>query len=424
MLPRVSPHPIPELEEFLQPFRQHFYRIESLGVLERYVTGLLAEIERKSGAGIAQAVAGLSESALYRLLAESEWDAAALNRQRLTMMVEQAVVGDGMLVVDETTYPRKGEKTVGVDRQYCGTLGKIANCQTVVTADYVDPYYAWPALGQLYLPEAWRQDQARRQAAHIPEEVAFQTKPEMALALIDRAREAGVPFTLVGADSGYGDNPNFLEGLEQRHLFYVVGVARDFRVRLPEEVAAASARPLPAKKKAGRPRTHLHPVQVAPQRRADALIAQQPETAWQTISWRMGSEGPLRKQFVALRAYCTQGDLSGAEGWLIGERPLPEQEGKEKYYWSNLPADTPLARLVELAHRRPSIERTYQDGKGYTGLDDYPARLWHSFHRFLTIEMLTLSWLALQQPPPAQTEILLEPQAVESLDEPVFPLRP
>ena len=422
MLPRVSSYPIPELEEFLQPFRQHFYRIESLGVLERYVTGLLAEIERKSGAGIAQAVAGLSESALYRLLAESEWDAAALNRQRIAMMVEGAVVGDGMLVVDETTYPRKGDKTVGVDRQYCGTLGKIANCQTVVTANYVDPFYAWPVVGQLYLPEAWCQDQARRQGAHIPKEVTFQTKPAGALTLIDQAREAGVPFNLVGADSGYGDNPNFLEGLEQRHLFYVVGVARDFGVRLPEEVVAA-ARPLPAKQKAGRLHTQPHPVPVAPQQRADALIAQQPEVAWQTISWRMGSEGPLRKQFVALRAHRSQGDLTSTEGWLIGERPLPEQVGKEKVYWSNLPADTPLARLAELAHRRPSIERTYQDGKGYTGLDDYPARLWHSFHRFLTIEMLALSWLVLQQPPTAETEILVEPQAVDSPDEPVFPLR-
>lgn len=328
-----------------------------------------------------------------------------------------------MLVVDETSYPRKGKKTVGVDRQYCGTLGKIANCQTVVTADYVDPCYAWPVLGQLYLPEVWCQDRVRRQGAHIPEEVPFQTKPESALTLIDQAREAGVPFNLVGADSGYGDNPHFLEGLEQRHLCYMVGVARDFGVRLPEEVVAAAARPLPAKKKAGRPRTHPHPVQVAPQQRADALIAQQPEVAWQTISWRMGSTGPLTKQFVALRAHRSQGDLTGAEGWLIGERPLPEQEGKEKVYWSNLPADTPLARLAELAHRRPSIERTYQDGKGYTGLDDYPARLWHSFHRSLTIEMLALSWLVLQQPAPAKTEILVEPQAVDSPDEPVFPLR-
>lgn len=139
MVARISPYPIPELKEFLRPFRPHFYRCESLPVLERYATGLLADIARKSGAGIAEAVAGLSESAVYRLLAQSTWDEAAVNRQRIDVMVAQATAGDGMLVFDETSFPRQGPKSVGVAHQYCGALGKTANCQVVVTAHYMDP---------------------------------------------------------------------------------------------------------------------------------------------------------------------------------------------------------------------------------------------------------------------------------------------
>jgi SRSO17 transposase len=421
----VSPYPIPELAEFLRPYRRHFYRVESLQVLERYATGLLADIEqRKSGARVAAAVAGLSEAAVYRLMAESMWDEMDVNRQRVGNMIAQAVAGDGMIIVDDTGLPRKGKQTVGVAYQYCGELGKKANCQVVVTLDYVDPYYAWPVEGRLYLPKSWCGDQERRQGAQIPAEVVFQTKPEIALALIDQARAWGVPFDMVGADSGYGDNPNFLDGLDRRQLGCVVGVARDFGVRWPEEVAEAAEHPLPAKKQSGRPRTHPHPLQVAPLHEAEAVLAEQPESAWQTITWRMGSEGPLTKQFTAVRVQRGHADVTGPEGWLIGERPLPKHSGELKYYWSNLPASTPLARLVELAHRRAAIERSYQDGKGQIGLGDYPARLWHSFHRNLTIEMLVLSWLILQQPRPAQVEIVRDPLAsVRNPDEPFFPLR-
>jgi SRSO17 transposase len=275
----------------------------------------------------------------------------------------------------------------------------------------------------LYLPEAWCQDRQRRQAARIPDAIIFQTKPEIALALLDQARAAGIPFALVGADAGYGDNPNFLDGIDRRSLGCVVDVACDFGVRRLDEVVQAADRPLPPKRKQGRPRTHPHPVQVAPLHRADAVIASLPEEAWQTITWRQGSEGPLTKQFVALRVRRSQDDRTGPEGWLIGERPLPNHVGDRKFYWSNLPADTPLARLAELAHRRPSIARFHQDGKGQTGLGDYAARLWHSFHRQLTIEMLAISWLALQRPKPKETPIVVEPLPVTTPEEPVFPLR-
>jgi SRSO17 transposase len=192
-------------------------------------------------------------------------------------------------------------------------------------------------------------------------------------------------------------------------LSCVVAVACDFGVRLPEEVKAA-AQQSPA-------------MQPAPLHRADKVLAAQPEEAWQTITWRMGTDGPLTKQFVALRVYRAVGETTGPEGWLFGERPLPGHKGKMKFYWSDLPVTTSLARLAELSHRRPSVERGYQDGKGFAGLDAYAARKWDSFHRHLAIDMLVLSWLALQRPPVENPVIVLEPQAVQSTNEPLFPLR-
>ncbi|NIN67332.1 MAG: IS701 family transposase, partial [Anaerolineae bacterium] len=385
-----SPYPIPELKAYLKLFRKHFYRCESLHTLERFVTGQMSDIERKSGAGIAEGVAGLSEGAVYRLMVETEWDEEALNQQRVETMLAGWVAGDGVLVVDEGSYPRQGDKCVGVGRQYCGELGKVANCQVFVTGHYVDPYYAWPTSGRLYLLEEWANDAARREEARIPEDVVFQTKPEIALDVIDQARKMGVPFEGVVADGGYGNNPNFLAGLEERGLWCGVAVACDFGVCLADEIAAGDA----------------------PLHRADAVVARQPTSAWQTITWRKGSEGLLTKQFVAIRAHRATAEWTGPEGWLVGEHPLPKEEAeaedqkeKPQYYWSDLPVDTPLARLAEVLHRRPSIERGYQDGKGEGGQKHYPARRWSSFHRHLVIEMLTLSWLIRQQPQPKEVVI-------------------
>ena len=421
MVARVSPYPIPELQDFLRPFRPHFYRCESLPVLERYATGLLADIARKSGAGIAEAVAGLSESAVYRLLAQSAWDEAAVNRQRIAVMVEQATAGDGMLVFDETSFPRQGPKSVGVAHQYCGALGKTANCQVVVTAHYMDPDYAWPALGQLICPQTGVRTRSAARPRGYRRSSAFTPSRSWPCTCSIRRGRRGFGLLWWAPMRATATTPTFSTGWNQRQVGCVVGVASDFGVRLLAEVAAAAARPLPVKKQAGRPRTHPHPVQVAPLHRAAAVLASQPETAWHTITWRRGSTGPLTKQFSALRVRRGHADQTGPEGRLIGERPLPGQEGEPKFYWSSLPAPTPLARSAELAHRRPGIERGYQDGKGQTGLGDYVARLWHSFHRQLTIEMLVHSWLLLQQAPPATTQIVVEPRPIESPRRAAFP---
>jgi SRSO17 transposase len=404
--PKASPYPLPELAEYLKPFRHHFYRVESYQALERYATGLVADIKRKTCRGIAEAVAGTSSQSLQEFLTNTHWAEEAMDQQRVQGLVVEATAGDGALVFDDVSIPRQGKDMVGVAWQWCGALGKRANCQVVVTSRYCDPYYSWPVKGGLYLPRGWIDDPKRRAKAHIPAEVEFATKPELALRQVDEAEQWGVPFETVVVDAGYGDNPNFLDGLEARNKRYVVNVASDFGVRRLEEIAEAGEGD-------------------APLRKAEAVINALPESEWQTISWRMGSRGPMTKQFAAVRVWRATIEATGCPGWLIGERPLPEHTGPRKWYFSDYPVDTPLARLIELVHRRASIERGYQDDKGFIGLSDYVGRLWHGFHRHLALVMLTESWLVHQAPPPEQVEIVIEPRDVNDPDsEPVFPLRP
>jgi SRSO17 transposase len=317
------------------------------------------------------------------------------------------------LVLDDTGLPKQGRSSVGVARQYAGTLGKVANCQVVVSVHYVAdeptsraPVH-WPITAQLYLPEAWATDAARRSKVHVPAEVALQTKPALALTLVEQAREWGVPFAWVVADAGYGDTPTFLQGLEARQIAYVVGVSSTFGVRLPAEVRAATLMPPPCPRGRGQPKKP----RPAPLYQAQAVLETLPEERWQTITWRQHDDLALRKQFVAVRVHWATGGAqfstshhrvcTGPEGWLLGERPVPGDGSEVKWYYSNLPAAMPLQRLVELAHSRWPIAQFYEDAKGECGLDHSQGRRWDGLHRHLALVMLAYSFLARQRWMPA-----------------------
>src|SRR5579864_4808488 len=410
---KASPDPLPEVAAFLGPFAPLFRRTESRESLERYVTGLLTDLPRKNCDTIAAAVAGTSTERLQHLLTDADWQPQSLDEARVHRLVAHSPP-DGILVLDDTSFPKQGKQSVGVQPQYCGALGKRANCQVVVSAHYVTdeprarvPLH-WPVTAQLYLPESWATDPERRKRAHIPEETAFQTKPEIALSLLERATDWDVPFRFVVADAGYGDNPTFLAGLEERQIQYVCAVERTFGVRLPDEAReAAAAKPEKPQGK-GRPKlprpASLYTV--------EAIIAQQQESAWQTITWREGAKGALEKQFLAIRVHRATGGgswgkngqranparvFTGEESWLLAERPVPGEEGERKYYYANLPADVPLERLVTIAHARWVIEQFYEDAKGECGLDDYQGRRWDGLHRHLALVMLTYSFLMIQR---------------------------
>jgi len=341
-------------------------------------------------------------------LTDAAWDPQALDQQRVTALVAQSPP-HGLLLLDDTGRPKQGRSSVGVARQYSGPLGKVANCQVVVSAHYVadEPTSSapvhWPITAHLYLPETWAADQARRAKGRVPTEITFQTKPALALALVAQARTWGIPFATVVADAGYGDHPPFLQGLDDRHVVYVVGVSSTFGVRLPEEVQAAALLLSPRPRRRGQPQKP----RPAPLYAAKAVLDALPEDRWQTITWRERDGGVLRKQVVAVRAHWATGGAqfstshhrvcTGPEGWLLGERPVPGERGDLKWYFSTLPADTRLHRLVELAHSRWPIEQFYEDAKGECGLDDYQGRRWDGLHRHLALVMLAYSFLARQR---------------------------
>jgi len=292
----------------------------------------------------------------------------------------------------------------------------------VVSAEYLadDPAsstpFHFPVSAQLFLPESWIQDAERRKRAQVPEEIMQQTKPEMALGLLDRARRWGVPISAVVVDAGYGDNPNFLRGLDERQVPYLCAVESTFGCRLPDEVEALAAQ-TPVYGRRGQPRKP----RPAPLYTVKELIAALPADAWQTIRWREGTKGTMQVQAVALRVHWATGSslhstshsrvYTGPEGWLLAERPVPEagahdpaatpvktQEKEEeqiKYWFSVLPEDASLQRLVLLAHARWVIEQFYEDAKQECGLDHYQGRSWNGLQRHLALVMLAYSFLML-----------------------------
>jgi SRSO17 transposase len=371
----ASPDELPELREFLGSFQVHFRRPEGAEALERYTTGLLTELPNKNCDTIAQAVPGTSEQRLQEFLTNMQWDEEDLNRQRVQRLSTEATLGDGVLVLDDTGFAKQGKASVGVARQYSGTLGKVGNCQIAVTCCYTDPQATWPVAVRLYLPKAWAENPERRRTARIPDEVPFQTKPEIALTLLDQARAWGVPHRCVVADADDGDNPPFLAGLEARQERYVVGVRTDFRVRV------------------GRAAT-------SPVLRADELLHRGPRGQWRTIRWRHGTKGWLRKKFVAVHCWRITSDGERHVGWLIGERATRGQPEEWKYHWSNLPATARLEELAGYAHRRYAVEQFHEEAKGEVGWDQYQGRLWPGFHRHAVTVMLAYSflvWLELRQ---------------------------
>jgi SRSO17 transposase len=423
-VPKASPEPLPELAAFLEPFAPLFRRHTSRDSMERYLTGLLTDLPHKTCDTIADVIAGTSVERLQHLLTDAAWDPLALDEARVKRLLALHPVTDGILVFDDTGLPKKGIASVGVAAQYSGTLGKIGRCQVVVSAEYLadDPAsstpFHFPISAQLFLPESWTQDAERRKQAQVPEELNQQTKPEIALGLLDHARQWGVPIQAVVVDAGYGDNPNFLRGLDVRQVPYICAVESTFGCRLPNEVQATAAQ-APVYGGRGQPRKP----RPAPLYTVKQLIEALPASAWQTIQWREGTKGTMQVQALALRVHWATGSslhstshsrvYTGPEGWLLAERPVPavsadeasptlvepqeKEEEQIKYWFSVLPKETSLQRLVLLAHARWVIEQFYEDAKQECGFDHYQGRSWQGLHRHLALVMLAYSFLMLSR---------------------------
>lgn len=367
-LPQAPRAPLPELAEFLAPLRVQFTQGPSAETLRQYLTGLLSEHPNKNCDTLAEGVPETTEQQFQHLLTDMVWDERALNRQRIARMRTVPSEGDGVLIFDDTGFEQKGRHSVGVARQYTGTVGKLTNCQVTVNCHYAERTLAWPVATRLYLPQEWAEDVERRKQAHVPAAIVFQTKAEIALALLDEATACEVQHACVTCDADYGDNPNFLNGLVERRERHVVAVRANFGVTV------------------GRG-------QSSPVLRADEALAAQPLQAWQTITWSAGAKGWWRAKCLALRCWRVDGDGTRHVGWLIGQRPGRGQHGDWKYFWSDFPADTPLAVLVEYAHRRHWVEQYHEEAKTELGWDQYQGRRWDGFHRHAVTVMLSYSFL-------------------------------
>ena len=399
-IPKAGPGPLAGLDAYLKPFAQMLSRVESREALERYTTGLLADIERKTASGIGRSIPETNSQRLQEFLTRTDWDPAQMDRLRIGHMLAHATAGRGALVLDDTGFAKKGTHTVGVARQYSGTLGRVDNCQVLVTCQYVDAMFDWPVNARLYLPEVWTNDPERCRKAMVPEKTGFATKGEIALTLIDEALEAGVKPAVVVFDAGYGDQPSLLDGLESRRMAYGAAVSGIVRFRLADAVRADSGDPpAPEYRGTGRPRkASTLETRVASQE-ARAIIENAPPEDWETVTWRQGRKGALVKQCVRIPVFRTglRGRHLDSSGWLIGERPLPGHSGETKYFFTWGLDGLSLEKLIEQLHVRWVIERFYQDAKGELGLDHYEGRLWQGFHRHVSLVMLAHCFLTLQQ---------------------------
>jgi SRSO17 transposase len=287
-------------------------------------------------------------------------------------------------IIDDTGFPKKGRHSVGVTRQYCGQLGKQDNCQVAVSLSLANRDASLPVAYRLYLPEDWAKDQGLRRKAKVPQEIAFQTKPEIALEQIKAARAAGLPEGVVLMDAGYGNDTELRTAITALGMSYVAGIAATTTVWPP------GAAPLLPQTRSGRgrPQTRLQRDGEHQPISAKALALSLPKEAWQTVAWREGSAERLSSRFARQRVRPAHRDAKlsqpRAEEWLLIEWPEHETE-PTKYWFATLPEDIAFDRLVDIAKLRWRIERDYQELKQELGLGDYEGRGWRGFHHHATL---------------------------------------
>jgi SRSO17 transposase len=370
--------------------------------LKAYCTGLLLPGERKSVEPMAARLTPdnirRTHQSLHHLVADAPWsDAAVLETVRGSVLSRMKDNGPVVAwIVDDTGFVKKGRHSVGVARQYCGQVGKQENCQVAVSLSVTTDQVSLPIAWRLYLPESWARDRVRRKATGVPEEIRFQTKPAIALAQIRQAVEQEVPSAPVLADSAYGNDTEFREGITELELPYVVGVHENMTVWRPGEVP----RPKLRRKGRGRPPTRLHrdaehqPVSVK------ELALSLPQQAWKTVTWREGTRHKLKSRFAAVRVRPAHRDHKRSEPypeeWLLMEWPSGETE-PTKYWLSTLPVQTRLTALVRLAKQRWIIERDYQELKQELGLGHYEGRGWRGFHHHATLCIAAYGFLVIER---------------------------
>ena len=368
----------------------------SLGRSERrqwgsvYVRGLLATGGRKATASMAAHVSDGNVQAMQQFIGQSPWPWDPL-RKGLAHRLIETLHPVAAWVVDDTGFPKKGSHSVGVARQYSGTLGKIGNCQVAVSLHYATDDAAVPLDFALYLPEVWLEEE-HRQKAGIPQDVTFQPKWALALALIDRALAWEVPKGVVSADAGYGNTTEFRTGLAERKLLFVVGIQNTTTVWVDSSNLVTPSRVC-------RSRPRRKPLEVGASMSVAEVGQSWPQERWQRVTWREGTRGPMTSRFAATRVLPSHSYHHGGPKeetlWLLAEWP-EEETAPTKFWLANLPGDTSLLSLVRLAKIRWWIEQGYQQLKDELGLDHYEGRFWQGWHHHVTMTMMAFGFLTLE----------------------------
>jgi len=345
------------LDEVVGRIAPRFARAEPRRRASAYLRGLLAPVERKNGWQLAEAAGDASPDGVQDFLSRMRWDADAVRDDLQAYTAEQLGDSGAVLVLDETGFLKKGAKSAGVQRQHSGTAGRIENCQTGVFLGYASRHGRALIDRALYLPREWANEGARRREARIPEEIAFATKPKLALAMLERARLAGIPFAWISGDSVYGADHTIRRWGERHRRGYVLAVTSGQRLGM-------------------RPVT--------------TWVEDLPEGAWQRLSAGDGAKGPRLYDWARVPYN------GGAEGFacaLLVRRSIAEP-AEIVFYLTHAPEGTALAELVQVAGSRWTIESCFEQAKGEVGLDQHEVRSWVGWHRHVTLSMLALAYLA------------------------------
>lgn len=386
-----------KLEAFLADVVVSMGRKERGQHAEEYVRGLLMDGERKSIEPMADRLPDGDVQALQQFVNQSPWSTKEVQAS-LARKVEREFVPEAYGLVDEVSFPKQGKHSVGVARQYCGALGKTANCQVAVTLDLGTEESSTPLDWALYLPETWIDDPVRRQAAGIPEEITFKTKTELALDLIDEARRWGLEDRLVLADSGYGDSYEFRKGLRNRTLQYVVQVSGELKAWTEDPHPAE----LPMKQGSKIPRKRLYAKELPPSRTLCQIAKGLPSASWRKVTWREGTKGPFSSRFAHVVVWMATGLMEGKTMKVPLEELLiewPEEANEPRKYWvSSLPPDrTSFRALVRKAKGRFRVDQDYEEMKGEVGLDHFEGRSWQGWYHHVTLVTLAYAFLMLER---------------------------
>lgn len=352
-------------EELIETIRPRFSRIEAQERAKDYLQGLLSPIERKNGWQLAEEAGDCNPYGIQHLLGRAVWDADELRDDLKAYVQEHLGTEDGVGVLDETGFIKKGDQSVGVQRQYSGTAGKVENCQIGVFLTYVSEKGHTFLDRELYLPQSWMNDPERCRRAGVPEEVEFATKPALAQQMLERAQQGGMSFAWITADAVYGDNPGLRDFLEEQHQAYVLGISCTETVVLDGRRMQASA-----------------------------IVEQLPADQWQRLSVGHGTKGPRIYDWAVVEL-----DEVSPEEWskrLLLRRSLKDTEDIA-YYRVFAPTASSLAEMVRVAGCRWTIEECFETAKGEVGLDQYEVRSWSGWYRHITLSCFAHAFLSVMR---------------------------